>query len=461
MMKLFKLLKMENKYMLEYFTNMQQKENFLCASTMQRALILCKVLQQADIRRVTPYIAAQYGEEFGTGWKDNKDLVMKFYKTHMHELYAYNAYRLNKILEYLVENIRVVTKQSTIRVDAAVIENLNNLTDTLMQNNGAAIEIESSLCTTIDDLLAGKSCIRRPIVNEFELLNTLVQNNVEINKDHKLTKFGENRYDTYNFTNKLTSICLDIMKKIQLRQGICPAYKNWGILLEALYSIHVPWEWLYEQGYCKLFNNHHKCDRIEPYSSMELEEVLIDPKSNANVVYDDKLYKLSKCTHNANRPDNELVCAYVNEFYRIQNITENSITSDTEICTEAWGIKERILYKILDWLGMLYKKIHNGESYYYVTVKMISLKNKTVGVKHAYLYKFDEGHRVTVGEVSELLPKTWNIKSEEQIQQVFQEMIDICQASELGVYNVVLAGDTKTIAYQFTKRFNEEKQTST
>lgn len=314
--------------MLEYFNDIQKKENFLCPVTMQRAIILCKVLQQADIRRVTPYIAAQYGEEFSTGWKDNKDLIMKFYKTHMPELYAYNAYRLNKILEYLIENIHTVTKQSTIKVDAAVIENLNNITDSLTRSDSAAIDIESSLCTTIDDLLDGKPCIRRPIVNEFDLLNKIVQTNIEVNKDIRLSQLGENRYDVYNFTNKLASICLDIMKKIQHRQGICPAYKNWGILLEALYGIHVPWDWLYEHGYGKLFMNARRHNRIEPYSSMELEEVLIDPKSTANVVYDDKLYKLSKCTHNANRPNDELACAYVNMFYCVQNNSEGLVTSE-------------------------------------------------------------------------------------------------------------------------------------
>ena len=314
--------------MLEYFNDMQHTESFICSTTMQRALILCKVLQQADIRRVTPYIAAQYGEEFGTGWKDNKDLIKKFYKTHMHELYAYNAYRLNKILDYLIENIHTVNKQATIKVDAAVIENLNNLVDSLTKSDSSAIDIESSLCTTIDDLLDGKPCIRRPIVNEFELLNKIVQTNTEINKDLKLSRLGETRYDVYNFTSKLSSICLDIMKKIQHKQGICPAYRNWGVLLEALYGIHVPWEWLYEHGYVKLFNDSHKCNRIEPYSSMELEEVLIDPKSRANVIYDDKLYKLSKCTRNANRPDNELVCAYVNMFYCVQNNSEGFVTSN-------------------------------------------------------------------------------------------------------------------------------------
>ena len=159
------------------------KESFICNSTIQKALILCEVLKQADIRRVTPYIAAKYGEEFGTGWKDNKDLIKKFYKTHMPELYAYNAYKLNKILEYLIESIPTLLKQTTIRLDGAVIDNLNNLTDSLTKSDSSAIEIESALCTTVDDLLSGKPCIRRPIVNEFELLNKIVQCNIEINKE--------------------------------------------------------------------------------------------------------------------------------------------------------------------------------------------------------------------------------------------------------------------------------------
>ena len=297
------------------------KESFICNSTIQKALILCEVLKQADIRRVTPYIAAKYGEEFGTGWKDNKDLIKKFYKTHMPELYAYNAYKLNKILEYLIESIPTLLKQTTIRLDGAVIDNLNNLTDSLTKSDSSAIEIESVLCTTVDDLLSGKPCIRRPIVNEFELLNKIVQCNIEINKDIRIAHNGADRYNVYPFTNKLTSICLDIMNKIQYRQDMCPAYKNWGIILEALYSLHVSWEWLYEHGYGKFYYN-NKNIRIEPYSSMELEEVLVGPKDFIRVVYDDKLYELSKCAHNANRPENELVHAYVNMFYYVQDPTD-------------------------------------------------------------------------------------------------------------------------------------------
>ena len=112
------------------------------------------------------------------------------------------------------------------------------------------------------------------------------------------------------------------MNKIQYRQGICPAYKNWGTILEALYGLHVSWDWLYENGYGKFFNRNDN-NRIEPYSSMELEEVLVGPKDFIKVVYDDKLYKLSKCTHNANRPENELVRSYVNMFYYVQDNRDN------------------------------------------------------------------------------------------------------------------------------------------
>lgn len=308
--------------MLEFVDKVLPKENFACNFAMQKALILCEVLKQADIRRVTPYIAAKYGEEFGTGWKDNKDLIKKFYKTHMPELYAYNAYKLNKILEYLIESIPTLLKQTTIRLDGAVITNLNNLTDSLTKSDSSAIEIESALCTNIDDLLDGKPCIRRPIVNEFELLNKIVQSNIEVNKDIKIAHNGADRYNVYPFTNKLASICLDIMNKIQYRQGVCPAYKNWGIILEALYGLHVSWEWLYEHGYGKFYYCNDNI-RIEPYSSMELEEVLVGPKEFVRVVYDDKLYKLSKCAHNANRPENELVRAYVNMFYCVQDNRDN------------------------------------------------------------------------------------------------------------------------------------------
>ena len=309
--------------MLEFVDKVLPKENFACNFAMQKALILCEVLKQADIRRVTPYIAAKYGEEFGTGWKDNKDLIKKFYKTHMPELYAYNVYKLNKILEYLVESIPTLLKQTTMRLDGAVITNLNNLTCSLTKSDSSAIEIESALCTTVDDLLDGKPCIRRPIVNEFELLNKIVQSNIEVNKDIRIAHNGADRYNVYPFTNKLASICLDIMNKIQYRQGICPAYKNWGTILEALYGLHVSWDWLYEHGYGKLFNRSDN-NRIEPYSSMELEEVLVGPKDCIRVVYDDKLYKLSKCAHKANRPENELVRAYVNMFYCVQDYRDNA-----------------------------------------------------------------------------------------------------------------------------------------
>lgn len=322
---------MENSTMLEYLDNIAQKDNFNCSGTIQKALILCDVLKEADVRRATPYIAYRYGDEFKTGWYKNHHLVKKFYRTHMPELYAYIAYKLGKILEYLVENIPTLVKQPTIKVDQAVIESLDRITNELTRSDSAAIELEGTLTSSIDDIIAGKPCIRRPVLQDFELLNQIVQGNVEINKDSRISRNGLTRYNTYAFSSKLASICLDVMKKIQNKQGVCPSYHNWGILLGALYKLHAPWEWLYEHGYGKFYYAGKDLDqRLVPYCNMELEEVLVDPKEYVRVIYDDDLYKLMSCKHTANRPDNELIRAYVNTFYTIQDTNQECCMGTVE-----------------------------------------------------------------------------------------------------------------------------------
>lgn len=294
------------------------REDFRDIGAISKAILLCDVLKEADIRRATPYIAYKYGMEFNTAWKDNPELINRFYKTHMPELYAYTAYKLNAILDYLLESIPTLVKQPTIKVDQAVVDSLDRLTDELTRSTGVAIELENSLCTDIDDLIAGKSCIRRPILQEFELLKQITNCNVEINKDIRIYKNGLRRYNTYAFSSRLADICLDIMKKIRYRQGICPSYANWGTLLGALYRLHVPTDWLYENGYGKLYGycDEYKVPAVVPYCNMELEEVLVGPKEYVKVAYDEKLYKLMQCKRTANRPDNELVTRYVCTFYR-------------------------------------------------------------------------------------------------------------------------------------------------
>jgi hypothetical protein len=313
--------------MLEYLDNISQKDDFKCSGAMERALILCEVLKEADVRRATPYIAYRYGDEFKTGWYKNHHLVKKFYRTHMPELYAYISYKLNKILEYLIESIPTLVKQPTIRVDQAVIESLNRLTNELTRSDSATLELEGTLTSTIDDIISGKPCIRRPILQDFELLNQIVEGNAEINSNIRISKNGTARYNTYAFSSKLASICLDVMKKIQNKQGLCPAYRNWGILLGALYKLHAPWEWLYEHSHDKFYMIDHDTDqRLVPYCNMELEEVLVDPKEFVRVTYDDDLYKLMECKHTANRPDNELIRAYVNRFYTVIDTSQTSVT---------------------------------------------------------------------------------------------------------------------------------------
>jgi rRNA-processing protein FCF1 len=252
----------------------------------------------------------------------------------MTELYAYVAYKLNQILEYLVENIPTLVKQPTIKVDQAVIESLDRITSELTRNDSAAIEIEGTLCSTIDDIISGKPCIRRSVLQEFELLNQIVQGNAEINKDIRISRNGITRYNTYAFSSRLASICLDVMKKIQNKQGLCPAYHNWGILLGALYKLHVPYDWLYAHGYGRYYYADSDLDqRLVPYCNMELEEVLVDPKEYVRVIYDDDLYKLMQCKRTANRPDNELIRAYVNTFYTVQDTNQECCMGTVERLT--------------------------------------------------------------------------------------------------------------------------------
>ena len=117
-----------------------------------------------------------------------------------------------------------------------------------------------------------------------------------------------------------------------------------------------------------------------------------------------------------------------------------------------------IIEKIIDSIIYVSRRIHEGKVFYYVTVKLVSLKTKTIGINHAYVYKFEKGHKRTVGAVNELFPRKWDAKSKEDIQRILDEITDICKQSKFGDHEVVLGGDTAKIIYQLGKRFDEEEK---
>ena len=117
-----------------------------------------------------------------------------------------------------------------------------------------------------------------------------------------------------------------------------------------------------------------------------------------------------------------------------------------------------IIEKIIDSIIHVSRRLHEGKVFYYVTVKLVSLKTKTIGINHAYVYKFEKGHKRTVGAVNELFPRKWDAKSKEDIQRILDEITDICKQSKYGDHEVVLGGDTAKIIYQLGKRFDEEEK---
>ena len=117
-----------------------------------------------------------------------------------------------------------------------------------------------------------------------------------------------------------------------------------------------------------------------------------------------------------------------------------------------------IIEKIIDSIIHVSRRLHEGKVFYYVTVKLVSLKTKTIGINHAYVYKFEKGHKRTVGAVNELFPRKWDAKSKEDIQRILDEITDICKQSKFGDHEVVLGGDTAKIIYQLGKRFDEEEK---
>ena len=117
-----------------------------------------------------------------------------------------------------------------------------------------------------------------------------------------------------------------------------------------------------------------------------------------------------------------------------------------------------IIEKIIDSIIHVSRRLHEGKVFYYVTVKLVSLKTKTIGINHASVYKFEKGHKRTVGAVNELFPRKWDAKSKEDIQRILDEITDICKQSKYGDHEVVLGGDTAKIIYQLGKRFDEEEK---
>jgi len=287
-------------------------------SNIDRCLVLCDVLAAADIHNVSPYIACKYGEKFNTAWKDNPDLIKKFFRNHKKELYSYNAFMLNQIVNHLVSMIRCINYRPTISVDAATANCLDNLIKEL-SNDADVVELQQVLTTNLEDTLENRNTfMRNPIFSKFELLNQIVLTNLEIDKDIRIYKNGADRKGPYVFAKLLEDACVKVLKNINARMGQLPVFHAWGTVLGAIYKLHVNDGWLYINGHGRYYREPTRHE-LEPYCHMRLEDVLVDPTENVEVVPDERLFKIMQCDRCAMQPNHDLVKRYVNLFYHVKN----------------------------------------------------------------------------------------------------------------------------------------------
>ena len=314
--------------MIDNYCRKVTDESFAC--NVNRCLVLCDVLANADIRRVSPYIAYKYGEKFNTAWKDNPDLIKKFYQLHKPELYAYNSYMLTEMVNHLVSMLSSLNYHPTIPLDAATANCLDNLVKEL-NNDADSVELQQVLTTNMQDVLAGKTFIRRPIFSKFELLNQIACANIEIDKDIRIGCNGLDRHGPYLFSKLLSDACIKILRNINARIGQTPTFHAWGVVLGAIYKLHVDNEWLYSNGYGRYYRQCEEKRGLEPYYRMNLEDVLVGPNETVDVIPDERLFKITQCKYAAVKPENELIKKYVNLFYHVKQNDTNS-TYSNQLC---------------------------------------------------------------------------------------------------------------------------------
>ena len=292
-----------------------------------KCLLLCDVLRAADVLHTSPYIAYKYGEKFNTAWKDNHDLIKKYYRTHRRELCAYNAYLLTRIIEDLVDKLKLVNFVPTIQLDAASINSINNILKEL-ENDADNVEIQQVLTANLDDVMSNTATyIRRPIFSKFELLNQIACANVEIDRDIQMYT-GSNRNGAYIFCEKLSNICVKVLRNIKASANCIPVFHAWGTVLSAIYKLHIGNDWLYSNGYSYPWGRAPTQipNGLLPYCYMALEDVLVEPDETVYITPDERLFKMMGCDKCAGKPGHDLVSRYVNTFYALHKpATLNSV----------------------------------------------------------------------------------------------------------------------------------------
>ena len=205
-------------------------------------------------------------------------------------------------------------------------------------------------------------------------------------------------------------------------------------------------------------------------TALSMNQYISDTKKVRDLISTVATESFDKVPDDLPKYTSELLDTYFGQLEATQpsipssNDTDDAINNQTECPYEGEDLPEdisssemSIVGKIISFPIKLRRLFDNNKTFYYVIMKIDSLKNKTVKLKGISVYKFEDKKRKTVGKLTDLNTKKWEIKKRSDLDKLYKEIENHCKHSKYGDHDVYISG-YDTVKYQFDKKFDEEEE---
>lgn len=300
----------------------------------RRDAVLIELLRQVDIRNTTLFIAAQYANMYNTVWKDTPALIHKFYSTHQRELSLFIKMKLDRVVNRLLEAASKFCSNmsylNNVELDAATASCIDNTLREL-ENRSNIVDLNNTLLTTVDDLLAGKPVVTTSILSELEVLESVIRGNKE-----KYKLYGQQGWRSKPRTslplliNKICTILADVVRNVRYKSSdVCYNYKEWASLLSIVYMLYMSPIFYREMvhigdsTYLRNEGEYESNPYLNLFTSFTPEEAICDcGHLKVSIEAYEKTHRGIR-----ERCDNPLVKEYIRAQYSLANHTDTGVRS--------------------------------------------------------------------------------------------------------------------------------------
>ena len=158
-------------------------------------------------------------------------------------------------------------------------------------------------------------------------------------------------------------------------------------------------------------------------TALSMNQYISDTKKVRDLISTVATESFDKVPDDLPKYTSELLDTYFGQLEATQpsipssNDTDDAINNQTECPYEGEDLPEdisssemSIVGKIISLPSKIRRLLDNNKTFYYVIMKINSLKDKTVKLKGISVYKFVDAKRKTVGKLTDLNTKKWEIK---------------------------------------------------